>query len=361
MNAAGRKVATSRARTGAPTGASGTGRPDAGKESTAELGSLLVRLFAAVFAVVFIVMAVTGTFSVGWVAIVLGAAAAASVTVFIAIQVTGRVSAAGSMAFFTGLMVTLALMAQTVQPYNLGSLMGFVYIGIAVCVTAVEPLRRAVAFSALALLLGVIAIASRSAIPVGAAAVLVGTLALSVFVIARFRFIVQQTRDEAVSQALEDPLTGLANRRGMAVSVPLLAALADRTDQLLGCLALDLDHFKEINDSFGHARGDAVLQQAAELVTANSRRGDVLVRLGGEEFAIFTIVPNAAALAIAGERIRHSVETSDTVPITTSVGGAVVVPGSGDEIDALLQRADEALYAAKQAGRNRVVMARGPE
>lgn len=154
-------------------------------------------------------------------------------------------------------------------------------------------------------------------------------------------------------RALTDSLTGLMNRRALfdwADTLPV----ADGTAVVM----LDLDNFKAINDSFGHARGDDVLVRFADIVRANLRPEDRAARLGGEEFClVFQGMTPAEASALA-ERIRGALEATPPLsrafgPPTVSAGVAIAF-GGDDTFDTLLRRADTALYEAKQDGRNRV-------
>lgn len=155
-------------------------------------------------------------------------------------------------------------------------------------------------------------------------------------------------------EAMSDPLTGLCNRRGFTL-------LADRNrDDATQCvIAIDIDHFKKINDWYGHEAGDAVLVSFAGLLRQTCRAGDVVSRFGGEEFIVLlprTSVEDAARMA---ERIRELVSTT-TFPyvgaMTVSAGVAAQADSAGDR-DTMLRRADEALYQAKSAGRNAVIVA----
>jgi diguanylate cyclase len=157
--------------------------------------------------------------------------------------------------------------------------------------------------------------------------------------------------------ATRDPLTGASNRRNMAVE--LKAAMADsiRDGTPLGLLILDLDHFKALNDSLGHAAGDDALVQVSELVRRSTRKQDRLFRLGGEEFGL--LVPGADAEALQGiaEKLRMAVEAEvrfgDRV-VTMSVGAASYCPG--ESAGSWQRRADLAMYRAKHDGRNRSVL-----
>jgi diguanylate cyclase (GGDEF)-like protein len=162
----------------------------------------------------------------------------------------------------------------------------------------------------------------------------------------------------ASQQAATDGLTGLPNRRSLDQLLNAQLAMAQREGRPFSVLMLDLDHFKAVNDTHGHAVGDAVLRGFAQRIQAQLRRSDVCARYGGEEFCV--VLPGTAdALALdAGERLRRAVAgapLAPKVPVTVSVG--VATWRAGDDAAALLARADEALYTAKRTGRDRVVAA----
>jgi diguanylate cyclase (GGDEF)-like protein len=158
--------------------------------------------------------------------------------------------------------------------------------------------------------------------------------------------------------ALTDPLTGLLNRRAFLDSALSLCARRGERGQPVTMLMLDLDHFKVINDRFGHAVGDEVLRVFAQVARRSTRTSDIVGRIGGEEFAVIVAEPTDIAMLI-GERIRSGFElagaevTGQPVGATVSIGAAT----SYDlvtNIDALIARADVALYRAKGEGRNRL-------
>lgn len=160
--------------------------------------------------------------------------------------------------------------------------------------------------------------------------------------------------------ALTDPLTGLANRRQTEYRGAEAFRLARASGQPFSVLAIDIDHFKQVNDSFGHAVGDVVLQRVGRECQRTLRRLDLMGRIGGEEFCgLLPETANEAALQVAG-RLRAGVEAldlGDVVPglrVTVSVGVAQARPADPD-FAAVLARADAAMYRAKQSGRNRVV------
>ena len=126
---------------------------------------------------------------------------------------------------------------------------------------------------------------------------------------------------------------------------------------------LDLDHFKSVNDTYGHQVGDRLLTSVAGIVSSMLREGDILVRYGGEEFLVVLPAASSENIRAIGERVRRAVEESSlvdgsqTVRITISVGGAAVPHQNVHGEESLIEFGDEALYIAKQAGRNRVEIA----
>lgn len=150
--------------------------------------------------------------------------------------------------------------------------------------------------------------------------------------------------------ALTDPLTGLANRRRMQEH--LEDALKKENFALL---LMDLDHFKQINDHYGHAVGDEVLVEVASRLSRSLRNDDIVARWGGEEFLLFAPkIPDTQAGQMA-ERILHTIQSEPIggrIPVTLSIG--VALYQEGDTLDTLLARADQAMYRAKFSGRNQV-------
>lgn len=162
-------------------------------------------------------------------------------------------------------------------------------------------------------------------------------------------------------KAMTDPLTRAWNRDGLNYLAPLLIQ-ASRTDRKqVGLLYCDIDHFKAVNDRYGHAFGDQVLVQAARQLKNVLRTDDALIRLGGEEFVVLVLVNQAEELRMLAERVRLALVDkpitcgTDTVRITGSVG--VAVRRDDEAIDGLLDRADQAMYRAKAQGRNRIELA----
>lgn len=186
---------------------------------------------------------------------------------------------------------------------------------------------------------------------------------LAVRVRAGARIVKLQQRLVALSST--DPLSGLLNRRGLA------AELEKRDDGEGGpaaFVAVDIDHFKRINDKFGHAAGDLVIAELAERLRAVLRDTDVVSRLGGEEFLALLVETGAEGARVAAERARRSVESRPfeiedgrSVSITASFGVYWTPAYGAVDAEEGARLADEALYEAKQSGRNRVVFRAGSE
>ena len=163
--------------------------------------------------------------------------------------------------------------------------------------------------------------------------------------------------------ALRDGLTGAYNRRYLEERLASEVAFAKRHDAPLALLMLDIDHFKRINDDFGHQAGDMVLKHFCEVLQEGVRTEDVVARYGGEEFSVLcrdTLEPAALILA---DRLRSAVESAEFVwngkkiSVTVSIGIAGTQENDISEATALVAAGDDALYRAKEAGRNRVVLA----
>jgi protein-histidine pros-kinase len=159
--------------------------------------------------------------------------------------------------------------------------------------------------------------------------------------------------------AIKDPLTGVLNRRSFEEQTrKLIESHAGRAP--LAMVAVDIDHFKRINDRYGHAVGDAVLKEFARRLLQASKRRDCLFRLGGEEFALLLPHTDMHAASAFAEVLRRSLDATPfdgAGRLSASFGVATLMPG--DTLDSLIRRADRALYEAKDAGRNRVVADRG--
>lgn len=162
--------------------------------------------------------------------------------------------------------------------------------------------------------------------------------------------------------AMTDPLTGVLNRRGLEIAALSSFTQAKRNHSYMSAIAIDIDHFKRVNDQYGHDCGDSVLKSVARVLTSLSRASDICCRAGGEEFVI--ILPNTAqnVAVIIAERIRLALEaltisfSQNTIVFTASFG--VASHCEKLDLDALLKSADKALYAAKTQGRNQVCTVR---
>ncbi len=158
--------------------------------------------------------------------------------------------------------------------------------------------------------------------------------------------------------AERDPLTGIGNRRALNARLEDITLRHQTNIVTASILVLDLDHFKDINDTYGHGKGDQILVQVTEIVSANIRVTDDLYRMGGEEFVAVAMGASSDAAAKLAEQLRGSIEASRMLSdrhVTISLGVAEFK--EGESYDSWLHRADEALYEAKRAGRNRVCLA----
>ncbi|WP_055129861.1 GGDEF domain-containing protein [Pseudomonas mediterranea] len=165
----------------------------------------------------------------------------------------------------------------------------------------------------------------------------------------------------ATQSALRDPLTGAGNRIAMDQVMEREIDMARRHMQPLSLLMLDIDHFKRINDTYGHGAGDEVLKAVAESIKDQLRNVDMVFRFGGEEFLILLSNTSREAAATIGERLRYAAQLQDyfaagaRIELTVSLGCATLLPG--ESVESLLRRVDSALYVAKREGRNRLEMA----
>jgi diguanylate cyclase (GGDEF)-like protein len=161
-----------------------------------------------------------------------------------------------------------------------------------------------------------------------------------------------------------DGLTGLANRRAFDEHLLRVWQQAQRDGRMLSVLMVDIDHFKNYNDSFGHQAGDAALRSVGQILQGFARRPlDIAARFGGEEFAIVLYDLSIANVFDIAERMRHAVQFASlpkheaaNAGVTISVGVGVVMPTVGRTPQGAVQLADEALYESKNGGRNRVVL-----
>jgi diguanylate cyclase (GGDEF)-like protein len=160
---------------------------------------------------------------------------------------------------------------------------------------------------------------------------------------------------------MRDPLTDTGNRIAMEQMLHREVDMARRHMQPLSVLMLDLDHFKQINDSYGHGTGDEALKAVAATLKNQLRNVDMVFRFGGEEFLVLLSNTSREAAALVGERLRMAVlelqylVQGRAIDLSISLGCATLLPA--ESVDSLLRRADSALYVAKRNGRNRLAMA----
>lgn len=158
------------------------------------------------------------------------------------------------------------------------------------------------------------------------------------------------------SEARTDALTGLLNRRAFDEALIRTVSAWRRRACPFSLVILDVDDFKLVNDQYGHAVGDDLLQQLASLLTRSLRDMDLLARIGGEEFAVVLPVTNASEAVVPAERLRQAVASrkfeiqGQNLAVTISAGSTSVQPN--DDVASVIRRADAALYAAKASGRN---------
>jgi diguanylate cyclase (GGDEF)-like protein len=162
--------------------------------------------------------------------------------------------------------------------------------------------------------------------------------------------------------SVTDGLTGLYNRRHLTGTLANEVQRSRRLKRTFSILLMDVDHFKQYNDSHGHLAGDAVLVKIAEILRKTTRAVDSVARYGGEEFLVLLLEATIATAASVAERIRDRVasEAFESGKVTVSVGAAEY-PGHGDTPEELIAGADAAMYQAKGGGRDRVVVAGAPE
>ena len=177
--------------------------------------------------------------------------------------------------------------------------------------------------------------------------------------LARANITLKQREARSVEASLTDALTGVGNRRRLEQALETELARVRRTGGLLTAVMADIDHFKRVNDDYGHAAGDKVLARFGGLLRSQTRPTDIAARFGGEEFIVLMPHTNLAQGAAKAEQIRCAVAAEPIEPlprvVTASFGVAELAPG--ETAEAFIGRADAALYRAKESGRNRVVTA----
>ncbi len=176
--------------------------------------------------------------------------------------------------------------------------------------------------------------------------------------LARSKLALEVLVEDTRTASRTDPGTKLLNRYALADDVPSAIRKAQAAGLPTCAMLMDLDHFKQINDTCGHACGDEVLEKMAAALRASFRQGDLIIRYGGDEFCVFLPGSRLAQAHKAADRLVSRVRTDillpDNTPVTLSIGITEFV--EGDDTLSLLARADEALYLAKNAGRNRIAI-----
>lgn len=178
----------------------------------------------------------------------------------------------------------------------------------------------------------------------------------------RYMDALRQRLDQSLELAITDQLTGLYNRRFLSSQLEPLVQRAQCGGEPVSIMAIDIDHFKRCNDTFGHDVGDMVLREFAARLASNTRPSDYACRQGGEEFIVVMPRTTGDIACLAAERLRRAIAASafvipglgQSLDITISIGVAST-EGAEDTLDTLMKRADDALYEAKRGGRNRVI------
>lgn len=163
------------------------------------------------------------------------------------------------------------------------------------------------------------------------------------------------------TDAILDPLTGLLNRKALNERFAELAAQAAVTEQPIALLMCDVDHFKTVNDKYGHDRGDAVLKEVAQVIRRTLRSFEFIYRLGGDEFLIFLPGATFATAGDLAERVRHALEVARPGGLDATVSVGVASADAPVTFESLFRVADEALYRAKHDGRNCIALPDGSQ
>ncbi len=184
------------------------------------------------------------------------------------------------------------------------------------------------------------------------------TLLLTIIMINIVLNVMGELQEALMRQALTDPLTGAFNRRRMEQTLDQVVELGKRRAPNNAMLMIDIDHFKTINDRFGHDVGDDVLRRIVQTIRGRMRKVDLLFRIGGEEFILLLFDADVTQAAVVADDIRRRIEAAELMsgqPVTISIG--LCAQRAGQAADAWIKLADTALYQAKQRGRNRVEIA----
>lgn len=196
--------------------------------------------------------------------------------------------------------------------------------------------------------------------------IVLGIIILTILIEAVFVFRPMVTRvsnfaNQVQHDANHDHLSGLLNRRAFYFLAEQAKAISLRNKRPYSALMIDVDHFKQINDTYGHEAGDLAIKHVSEILTQQSRESDIIARFGGEEFLILLLETDNRAAIIAGEKIRQALASSplqfeqNSIPMTVSCGVAAT-SSETTALDELIAKADKALYQAKQTGRNKTCL-----
>jgi diguanylate cyclase (GGDEF)-like protein len=189
----------------------------------------------------------------------------------------------------------------------------------------------------------------------------VASMGLTIVVMNILTDVIRKLQLELMDQVITDPLTGAFNRRHMDTTLEEALERHRRSGAMASVLLIDIEHFKRVNDDFGHHVGDVVLKKLVALVKARTRKLDRTFRMGGEEFLVFLPDTPLAGAAAEAEQLRSLIAESKIIaqrPVTVSIGAAEIT--SETTVEQWIKQADDALYRAKESGRNRVMVAEPP-
>lgn len=247
----------------------------------------------------------------------------------------------------------VAMLAAVARQGILGALWG--YPVVLICYFA---LSRRLAFLFSLGTLAALTFAIARWIELALAARMFATLLLTIAMINIVLNVIGELQDALVQQAITDPLTSAFNRRHMNQSIELVVEQGRRHPPNNAMLMIDIDHFKQINDRFGHDAGDRVLCRMVQTMRGRMRKVDLLFRIGGEEFILLLLETDVTDAATVADEMRRRVEAAALMPgqaVTISIG--LCAQRAGQTADEWIKLADTALYQAKQRGRNRVEIA----
>lgn len=247
----------------------------------------------------------------------------------------------------------VALLAAVLSQGILGALWGYPIVLICYFV-----LSRRIAFLFSLGILAALTLAVAMWIEPALAVRMFATLLLTIVMINIVLNVIDELHDALIQQAITDPLTSAFNRRHMNQSIELVVEQGRRHPPNTTLLMMDIDHFKQINDRFGHDAGDDVLRRMVQTIQGRMRKVDLLFRVGGEEFILLLFDADVTQAALVADDIRRRVEAATLLPgqpVTISIG--LCAQRAGQSADEWIKLADTALYQAKQRGRNRVEIA----